>query len=102
MSVIYKGCTCKNTFTIPYAGSEVEVIYITYQQNGATVVEKSTEDCEFGEGIVSTMLSQEDTLAFTSASLVRIQLRIRLKNGTSTKSKIIETYTDNLLKDEVI
>lgn len=100
--MISKGCTIGNTFTIPFNGEDVEVIYITYQQRGKTIVEKTFADCSFGDGFVSIGLTQEETLLFESLVRVRIQIRARLKDGTVTKSNIIETDVDKLLKDGVI
>lgn len=100
--MIAKGCTVKNAFSIPYKEDEIDVLYITYQQQGDTVLEKELSDCAFGEGFVSVDLSQEDTLAFQSNQSVQIQIRAKLKNGIATKSKVIKTMTDNILKDGVI
>ena len=100
--MISKGCTIGNTFTIPFTKEEIEVLYITYQQRGKTIIEKTIDDCTFGEGFLSTGLTQEETLMFESLVKVRIQIRARLKDGTATKSKIIETDVDTLLKDGVI
>lgn len=38
--MISKGCTAKNTFTVPFEQDDVEVLYITYQQRDKTVLEK--------------------------------------------------------------
>ena len=100
--MIAKGCTCKNTFSIPFAESEIKVIFITYQQKGKTVIEKSLPDCTFSDGKVSVVLTQEDTLLLAENEYIEIQIRVRLHDGTLTKSKIVETYTDKVLKNEVI
>ena len=100
--MIAKGCTCKNSFLFPFAESDVVVIYITYQQNGKIVIEKELEDCTFLDGRVYVTLTQEDTVKFDNDAIVRIQIRTRLKDGLVSKTKIFETYTDELLKDEVI
>ena len=102
MEMIAKGCTCKNTFSIPFAESDIKVIFITYQQKGKTVIEKSLSECTFSEGTVSVILTQEDTLKLDENEYIKIQIRVRLQDGTLTKSKIIETYTDKVLKNEVI
>lgn len=100
--MIAKGCTCKNIFSIPYNKNDIDSLFITYQQNGKTVFEKTIAECEFSEGHVSVLLTQEDTLKLNNESVVKMQIRIKLKDGTVTKSKIIETYTDTVLKNEVI
>ena len=100
--MIAKGCTIKNTFSIPYAKEEVKAMFITYSQKGAVILEKEVSQCEFGDGVVSVTLSQEDTLKFSDCTSVQIQIRARLENGIATKSNIIQTITDNVLKDGVI
>ena len=100
--MISRGCTCKNIFSFPYLAEEVELLYITYQQRFKTVVEKTLAECTIEDNKLVVMLSQEDTLQFDSAVPIAIQIRVKLVNGAVTKSKVIETYTDLLLKNEVI
>lgn len=100
--MISKGCTCKNIFSLPFNENDISVLFITYQQNGKTVVEKVKDDCEFTDGHVSVLLTQEDTLKLLNESTVKIQIRLRLNDGSVTKSHVIETYTDIVLKNEVI
>ena len=56
--MIGKGCTCENTFTIPFAEDEIEAIRITYCQNDEIILEKELGDCSFSEGAVSVTLNQ--------------------------------------------
>lgn len=100
--MIGRGCTCRNIFTIPYAQDEIEVMFITYQQRNKTVLEMTKDRCTFENGTVSVMLLQEETLEFDSSLPIKIQIRVKLTDGTVTKSRIIETHTDELLKNEVI
>lgn len=100
--MIAKGCTCKNSFPIPYTKDEIATLFVTYQQSKETVIEKSITDCTFEDGMVSVYLSQEETLSFKDDVVIKIQLRVKLNNGAATKSKIVETYTDYVLKDDVI
>ena len=100
--MIPKGCTCKNIFSCPYVISDIKGLFITYQQKGEIILEKKLSDCSFFPGKVSVMLSQEDTLKFYDDEIVKIQIRIKLQNDVFVKSKIIETYTDIVLKNEVI
>lgn len=96
------GCTCKNIFSFPYNKEDVSVLYITYQVKGKTLVEKGIGQCEIADGLLSVLLTQEDTLKLGNESIVKIQIRAKLNDGTPIKSDIIETYTDIVLKNEVI
>lgn len=69
---------------------------------GKTIVEKTLDDCSFGDNFISIVLTQEETLMFENRVKVSIQIRVRLKDGTVTKSNIIETDIDRVLKDGVI
>jgi hypothetical protein len=100
--LIAKGCTCDNSFSIPYEKEEVAAIVITYRQKGVTKVEKTLADCTFSEGQVHVSLTQEDTLKFEDESVVQMQIRVRLKSGLVTKSRVMETYTDTVLNGEVV
>ena len=100
--MIPKGCTDRNHFKFPYTKDEVEVVYITYVQNHNTVFEKTIDDCTFGEGRISVDLSQEETLRLSDKIAIKAQIRVRLKNGMTTKSNIVEARTDYLLKDGMI
>jgi hypothetical protein len=100
--MIPKGCTCVNRFTFPYPEKDVEALFITYQQDRKTVFEKQLSDCVFDEDSISVKLTQEDTLKLKDDGTIQIQIRVRLYSGSVVKSEIIKTYTDAVLKEEVI
>ena len=100
--MISKGCTARNTFTVPFKQDDIEALYVTYQQKDETVLEKTLNDCTFGDGEIYVNISQEESLRFQSSIIVRIQIRARLKNNTAIKSNIVTTDVDQVLKDGVI
>ena len=100
--MIGKGCTCINTFSIPYAEDDIKMIVITYWQNGEIVFEKKLNDCSFSNNTITVYLSQEDTLKFDSSKVIKIQLKVKLGDDSVVKSKIIKTVTDIVLNEEVI
>lgn len=102
MAIIPKGCTAVNTFSFPYTESETDVLFVTYQQNKKTVIEKEKADVVFQDGKINIYLSQEDTLALNNGSQVKIQIRAKLTDNSVVKSQVITAATDELLKDEVI
>ena len=106
MAIIPKGCTATNTFTVPFSADEVDVLFITYQQNNKTVIEKTIDNVTFStedeQNILSVFLSQEDTINLQSNARIKIQIRARLKNSSVVKSNIIYTTTDEILKKGVI
>lgn len=106
-----RGTTPKNVFTFDVSLDGVEALYITYQQNGQTVVEKTIDDVEINTATsqVTVKLTQEDTLAFIAdtddnhcgvdANWVKIQVRIKYTDGTTVASGIIREPIQELLKD---
>lgn len=100
--MIPKGCTCENSFSVPFLEENVACLRITYKQNGVIKIEKNLEDCTFKNGKVYVALTQEDTLKLDDKGIIKIQIRGRLEDGAATKSNIIETYTDEVLCNEVI
>lgn len=106
---IPRGATPTHYFTADIDLSDAVVLYITYNQFGATVLEKSLEDVVI-EPVVSgnvttsrieVTLTQEDTLLFKEGP-VEMQIRARMPDGTALKCGIMRTDADKLLKGGVI
>lgn len=108
MGYIRRGTTPTHTFTSSTDLSEATALYVTYQQGGKTVVEKSLEDIavttdsDTGSCTMTVELSQEETLAFDEKKQVEIQVRAAFANGTALASNIINSSPARLLKEGVI
>lgn len=110
-----RGTTPVHKFKVGIDLTGLDVLYVTYQQNGETIVEKSLEDedvtVDAENQQILVKLSQADTLLFSSQqwnrfapnehrdNRVRIQLRFGFENGTRLASNIMITTVDELLKD---
>nr|UWG01594.1 MAG: hypothetical protein [Bacteriophage sp.] len=75
------------TFELPEAIT-ISALYITFQQNRQTVLEKDLTAVTYDKenGIITLPLSQEDTLLFSELEPVWVQLRLRDNvawNGTT-------------------
>lgn len=77
-------------------------VYVTYKQNGVTVIEKTNKDLVITESGFVVMLTQAETLRFIKDKPVQMQIRYVTKEGISEASNIIETTVDNVLKNGVI
>lgn len=103
---IPRGTTPINYFTVPLDLSDAAVVYLTYSQNGKTVVEKEKDDITFTSEDetyeMSVQLTQADTLAFCDKSPVDMQIRVRFADGNAIESTIMRTSVDRILKDGVI
>lgn len=99
---IQRGSTPVHIFQTSVDLREAEVIYITYQQAGRTIIEKDKSDCQVSEDKIEVTLSQEETLQLKHSYGVSIQVRARFNDGTAIVSNIIHTDVGTLLKNGVI
>lgn len=76
-----RGTTPTHSFVLPFAADMIEECSIAYSQKGQTRLIKRTEDCILEENIVSTKLSQQETLGFDECVYVEIQLKVKLKGS---------------------
>ena len=97
---MWRGTTPTHTFTIPDEVhiSDYDTIYITYSQNGRTIVEKNEEDIRIEDNKLRLTFTQADTLLF-SPGQVKIQLRAKSASGQAIASNIISTTAREILKD---
>lgn len=98
---MYRGTTPTNKFMLDIDLQDAVVIYITYKQNNKTILEKTKEDIEFGDGYISVELTQEETLEFKERP-ISIQIRARFADGKAIASNIIKTTVNNVLKEGAI
>ena len=95
-----RGTTPANIFTVNVDLTDATV-FVSYEQDGRIVVEKTGEDLTVTSTTVETMLTQEETLAFHPGR-VYVQIRYVTEEGTADASNIIATTTDRIIKDGVI
>ena len=97
---MWRGTTPTHTFTLPETirAEDFTVIYITYSQNGAPVLEKTKEHMTISENVIRLTFSQTDSLLF-DAGPVKIQLRAKTADGKAVASEIVTTTAKEVLKD---
>ena len=95
-----RGSTPTNTFDVDLDLRDATV-FISYEQDGAIVVEKTGEDLTVGESQISLSLTQEETLKFHPGK-VFMQIRYVFPNGAADGSDIIQTTFERIIKDGVI
>ena len=89
-----RGTTPTLQFVLPFAANLIDVHDIAFAQQlqpyspAQIVLDKSLADCTIDGDTVSLVLSQEDTVALSSAQDVEIQLRF-LSNGSALAAQII-------------
>lgn len=96
-----RGTTPTNTFNTAIDLTGAEVIYITYDQNERTVIEKNKSDMTVTEHSIEVKLTQEETLRLRE-DRVEIQISARFPDGTVVRSNIMRTTAEKVLKEEAI
>lgn len=99
-----RGTTPKHIFTLPdcMLDASFDALYITYQQRGMTVLEKTLDDAERNGTEIVVRLTQAETLQFTKGSIVEpvyIQIRAKTVDGDALASDIIKIPVEQILKD---
>lgn len=92
-----RGSTPTNTFNVDIDLRDATV-YVTYEQKGQIVLEKTGDDLTVTEDSITLELSQEDTLKFVPGSVL-IQIRYVFANGAADASNIIQTSAERIIKD---
>ena len=97
---MWRGTTPTYSFTLPEGVrlSDFSTVYLTFAQNGNTVLEKTIDELEPTDDGFRLLFSQADTLCF-SPGAVKIQLRARMPDGTAVASNVISTTAQEVLKD---
>lgn len=96
-----RGTTPTLTFTTPYEADQIESGFITFKQRGAIVLDiaMSDDSVTVGNQSISVTLTQEQTLAMTTADTCKIQIRAILTGGKAVASSIVEDTVCPILKD---
>ena len=96
-----QGTTPTHKFFIDIATNLIDKLRISYEQNGKIVLRKEMKDCQIDDGMVTTKLTQEDTLKFDAPGNVRIQIHA-LMGGESLVSKPVSVPVYILLDKAVL
>lgn len=102
----YRGTTPTHIFEVDIDLRTIEVLYLTYKQgdgcNERVVLEKALEDLTITEDLVTTKLTQEETLAFCPEEKIRMQFRGKFPNGDAVACNEMVTDFKGILKGGVI
>lgn len=95
-----RGSTPTNTFELDI-DLTAATVFVSYEQNGQVIVEKTGSDLTVTEDSIVLQLTQEETLRFKPGEVL-IQLRYVFPNGAADASNIIRTTAERIIKDGVI
>lgn len=99
---MYRGTTPTLQFYLDFLLEDEKEIFITFDQNNKTVLEKSIDEIEKsvaddGNTILSFKMTQKETLLFDEET-IEMQIRIKFENGEAIASNIFKTYINDILK----
>ena len=99
---MYRGTTPTFAITLP---TDIPVntltgAYLTFEQNGETLIEKQLSDFtqDTTNNALLLELTQEETLKFTQGQIVNYQLRFKTASKAYS-SEIWKTLADRIIKD---
>ena len=96
-----RGTTPTLEFTFPFNVNTLSTCYITFQQDGKTVLEKNLNDGKVDGKKFTLNLTQEDTLKF-KVDYIEMQIRGKTANGEAIASNIMQAHAEKILKDGVV
>ena len=96
------GTTPTHIFKIPFDTSQLKEIRISYAQDDAVIVEKTTSDCVLEGDKITVTLSQADTLKFSHQMPVEIQLKVLTVDGCVLANDAIRVRAKEVLNKEVL
>lgn len=79
--------------------SDAEVIYVTFQQAGKTVLECAKEALQLAPKQIVLHLSQAQTLRFTEDKPVKMQIRAKFADGNAVASRLMLESAHAILKE---
>jgi hypothetical protein len=97
-----RGTTPTHIYTLPLEVNTLSSVSITYRQAGGTILTKKGEDLSMNGITIRVKLTQEETLSFSCAQPVEIQVRALTAGGDALASKIMRVSVERCLDGEVL
>lgn len=103
MSEIPRGADHEIEFELGIDLTEVQIMWVTFAQNGIKRFRKETEDIEpIDEHTIKVHLTQADTLALKPKRKASVQIKFRNNDGTVDVTEIIRRDVSELLDEDII
>ena len=97
-----RGTTPTHTFTLPFDASTFKTIRVIYSQGSEPTLVKTGDEVKASGNTLTVKLTQDDTLKFSTKSVVKIQIRLLSHDGEALASDIMCKSALELLENEVI
>lgn len=82
-----------------FSGEDSEKAVLTLKQEGGVLINK---EVEINDGIITCQLTQEDTLRLKKTYPVKLQVKIKLKDGRVKGTEILMCDVHDILNEEII
>jgi hypothetical protein len=102
MNEIVRGTTPTISFGLPFSTGLLSTAFVTVKQRDKTLIEKELSDCQCDGNILTTQLTQEDTLALKIGVPAQIRLVVKTTGGDRHETKDFVVRVSDTHKDEVI
>ena len=101
---MYRGTTPTLTFKTNFNLDTIINLTIVFKQGGEIKLKKYLEDCEVDteNKNISVTLSETETIEFIPNKDLHIQIRIRFEDGTVISSKVMTSYIDDILEEDIL
>ena len=101
---MYRGTTPTLTFKANFDLDTIINLTIVFKQGGEIKLKKYLEDCEVDteNKNISVTLSEDETIEFIPNKDLHIQIRIRFEDGTVISSKVMTSYIDDILEEDIL
>lgn len=97
-----KGTTPKLAFSLPFDTSGVSCVRVVFALNNTPILVKEGEECSFKENFVVLAFTQEETFLFECDTNYKVQMRVKLIDGSVIASDIMTLPVERCLDEEVI
>ena len=97
-----RGTTPTYTFALPFHTELIQAIEISFEQDNAVKLTKSTADCTMDEMTVAIKLTQEETFKFTGDAFLNIQIRILTTGNDVIASNLMQDHCTDSISNEVL
>ena len=103
MSEIPRGADHELEFELDLDLTEVQIVWVTFSQNGFKRFRKETEDIEpVDEHTLKVHLTQADTISLKPKMKTSIQIKFMMSDGSVDVTEIIRRDVSELLDEDII
>ena len=96
---IIRGTTPTFQINLDFDSTLIKTFFITFVQNDEVVIEKDLTSADIKHDMVAVKLTQEETLLLQENKNLKVQVRVRLSDGTAFANEIENIKVGSILKD---